>query len=115
MATRVNFDIDQGSDTVVPLTFQDSEGTAINFFGSTFRMQLRKLPDDAKYVDELSTDNGRITSNLTDGIVNLVFPSSVTSALRPVSYVYDLEQVNGEGKVTRLIEGEIRFRREVTR
>jgi hypothetical protein len=115
MATKVNFDIDQGSDTTIPLTFQDSEGNAINFSGSSFRMQLRQLPDDSKFVDELTTENGRITSSFTDGIINLVFPSSVTSGLRPIPYVYDLEQVNSENKITRLIEGEIKLRREITR
>jgi hypothetical protein len=35
--------------------------------------------------------------------------------MKAAAYVYDLEHVSASGYVTRLVEGEVRIRREVTR
>jgi hypothetical protein len=113
MASRLNLEVDQGADTPVVLVFKNADETDADFTGSQFRMQLRRFIDDDKCADELTTENGRI--EFEGSAVTLHFPASVTSAMKAAAYVYDLEHVSASGYVTRLVEGEVRIRREVTR
>jgi len=78
-------------------------------------MQVRETADASSILLELTTANSRITLGGTAGTVNLLVAATVTAALTPGLYVYDLELVSGGGEVTRLIEGNFNVRAEVTR
>lgn len=113
MATRYDFVIDQGSDTSIPISFKDAEGAPVNYTGYGARMQLRKSPICCTASDELSTANGRI--EVEDNTVTIVFPHAVTEQMSATRYAYDLELVSPSDEVTRVLEGFVTLRQEVTR
>ena len=113
MAQRYDFTIDQGSDTSIPISFKDAEGEAVDYAGYGARMQLRKSPTCGTVSDELSTENGRL--EVEGNTVTIVFPHAVTEALAATRYAYDLELVSPDDEVTRVLEGFVTLRQEVTR
>lgn len=112
MATRYDFSIDQGSDTSIPVRLLDAEGTALDLTGATAEMQLRRTPVCESAADELSTENGRI--EISGDTATIIFPHQVTEKMAAGRYLYDLE-VTLDGNVTRVLEGAITIRREITR
>jgi hypothetical protein len=101
MSCRYDTIINQGADWTRTLTWQTSDGAAVNLTGYTARMQLRAYGRD---VVELTTENGRITLGGAAGTVTLNLPAAVTTTMAAVAYDYDLEVVVGIS-VTRLLEG----------
>ena len=111
MARRVVLNIDQGTDTQIAVSVRDSTGQAVDI--ASARMQLRPTIESETIADELTTENDRIV--LEDGKVLLLFPNAVTTAMEAGTYAYDLEIVSSYGLVTRVMEGPITIRPEVTR
>lgn len=115
-AGECNLYIDQGADVEIPITVYNPDGvTPVDLTGYTARMQAREKIDDDDPFLELTTANSRITIDGPAGLVTLIFPAATTAALTKYSGFYDLELVNGAGKVERLIYGTFVIRREVTR
>jgi hypothetical protein len=114
MAGVWNIVIPQGAYWERPLTIED-DGVLRPLTGYTARMQIRDTHDGASSLIELTTANGGIV--LTDpGVVTLILTAVQTAALpRYWRGVYDLELVPPDGKVDRLLEGEVRISAEVTR
>lgn len=117
---KLNICINQGATFQLPMTWreQNEDGTAgdaIDLTGYTARMQVREELEDAATLIELTTENGRITLNDEVGLIELHIAADDTEALDFDSAVYDLELVDGEGGVIRLIEGRVTLQREVTR
>lgn len=114
MARRIVLSIDQGTDTRVSVSISDATGTPIDLTGASARMQLRTQINAPDFVDELTTDNGRIAIG-DAGTLSLIFPNGVTTDTPAGTYVYDLEMVDSDGLVSRVMEGTITIRPEVTR
>lgn len=115
MASTYDIVVDQGSDYSLPFKFKDAEGTVKDLTGCTARMQLRRTPQADAVADELTTENDRIEVDATAGTVTVIFPHAVTSALDAGRYAYDLELIDADGDVTRVLEGAVILRQEVTR
>ena len=81
--------------------------------GFSVRMQLRRFVTASDVIDELSTENGRVT--LGGGGFSLSFPNAVTEKFPSGYLVYDIELVSPDDLVTRIVEGKIRVTAEVTR
>lgn len=111
MAKKVVLTLDQGTDTEVSVSISDREGTALDI--ASARMQLRTKIEAEDIADELTTENNRIL--LEEGGVRLVFPNAKTTEIKAGTYVYDLEVVDSLGMVTRVMEGTVTIRPEVTR
>lgn len=58
---KYDFSIPQGTDLSVPFRLKDSEGVPVRLEGFSVRMQLRRFVTASDVIDELSTDNGRVT------------------------------------------------------
>ena len=56
-----NISLNQGSSYTLPIVLKDGEGQAIDLTGFTAAMQVRIVPEAEDYIDELTTENGRIT------------------------------------------------------
>ena len=80
---------------------------------ATARMQLRPTIESETVSDELTTENERIS--LDEGTLVLSFPNATTSGMTAGVYAYDLEIVSSQGMVTRVMEGTVTIRPEVTR
>jgi hypothetical protein len=80
----------------------------------TARMQIRGDVDDTATLVSL-TSPGDIAISLTDARITVTIATSVTEALDFDNAVYDLELVDASSEATRILEGEVELRKEVTR
>ena len=118
MAERIDLVHDQGAtfrkrfiwktDTATP--------TPVDITGYSARMQIRPTIDATSVIKELTTSNGGVLLGGENGHVDLYMSDEETAAITaPATYRYDLELESPDGEVTRLVEGKIKFRPEVTR
>jgi hypothetical protein len=126
-AGKYSFAIEQGATVQFEIQYKDSSNQPIDLSGHTARMQIR--PD---YADNTATTYANLTTTLDpDGTGLNMSGSSGTTPLQSGSigiYIsavsssaftfneakYDLEIVSGS-VVTRILEGCIKLRKEVTR
>ena len=111
MASILNQIIDQGSTWSKQITVYQTDGTTIqNLTGYTITSQLRKNYTSTAYTTINATNNSP-----TNGIIVMSLTAVQTAALKSGRYVYDLQIAAADGTVTRVIEGVITFRPEVTK
>ena len=108
MAKRFDLFLQQGSDASFRVVLSN-----VDLTGFSAAMQLRRTPASQIAVDELTTGNGRLQI-LDSRTIFVTFPHEKTETF-PESLVYDLEIQSGCGKITRVLQGQIRVSREVTR
>lgn len=95
--------------------------TDFDLEGYTARMQVRRTIESTGFLLELTTQNGGLTINPADEInqIYIDVAASVTASLasnfNTVNAVYDLEIVNGDGVVSRILQGTFTISPEVTR
>jgi hypothetical protein len=114
-AAKVNLSIEKGSTYRNTLYWKDSLNVAINLTGCTARLQVRDTVDTATFTLELTTANGGIIITPLLGQIDLYISAASTTTLIGTGGVYDLEIVFGNGDITRLIEGKVTYKSEVTR
>ena len=117
-AVKHNIDIEQGATFEFNMKWiQEDEVTPVDITGYTARMHVRESVESATILLELTTANLRIALGDAAGTIRILVSAADTAALNFTQGVYDLELVNtgGDGKVTRLIEGGVEVRPEVTR
>lgn len=88
-----------------------------NLAGYSARMQVRRTIDSQNFLLELTTQNGSLTINPTEGAENQIYidvSASVTASVS-TSGVYDLEIVSPDGTVSRVLQGTFTLSPEVTR
>ena len=124
-AGRYSFVIEQGSTLNFELQYKDSNNNPINLSNYGGRMQIRSTTDSATILASLSSSlwsdgtglnfsgsNG--TTPPTSGSIGLYMSAVSSSLLSFDNAVYDLELTSGS-VVTRILEGQIRLSKEVTR
>ena len=119
---KYDMTIVQGSDTNnISITPKESDGSPINLTNYTAKVQLRKDDNSVEVLDELTTENSRITiteydvEGVTFWKITLLFPSATTRNYTVFNAVYNLEIYSDSGIVTRLLEGEVTVSPEVVR
>ena len=111
MASILNQVIDQGSTFSKQITVYQTDGSTIqNLTGYTVTSQLRKNYTSTAYTTINATNN-----DPTNGVIVMSLTAVQTAALKSGRYVYDLQITAADGTVTRVIEGVITFRPEVTK
>ena len=89
------------------LTLQD-----FDLDGHDLRMEVKETKDATSSVLYLSTGNGRI---FIDGdTITLEVTPTITAALEPATYFYDLEIITPQSEVYTLLEGRFEVVREIT-
>jgi hypothetical protein len=115
-AATVNLPVvEKGSTYRHSLTWKDSSNIPINLIGASARMQIRESYLSTSPLIELNTFNGRITISPGLGKIDLYISAEDTTTLEGIGGIYDLEVIFTSGDITRLIEGKIIFKPEVTR
>lgn len=102
-------------DLVADPTGQTYE--AFDLSGYTARMQVRRTIESTSTLVELTTENLGLEINPSGDTINLIkisMSSSVTASINS-SGVYDLEIINGDGFVSKVIKGSFTLIPEVTR
>lgn len=124
-AGRYSFVIEQGATTNFELRYTDSTGTPVDLTGCQARMQIRPNVASTDILLSLSSSlqsdgtglNFSGSSNLnppTSGTIAVYISATTSSLLSFDQAVYDLELVSGT-TVTRLLEGQVKLSKEVTR
>ena len=112
---RVDLTIYQGSDFNQVVTFlQTADGDPVDLTGLTGRMQIRETKASADTIMDLTTENGRLTFGGTNGVVTMTLTATETATIL-TDGVYDLEFVTSATSAGRWLEGLIILSKEVTR
>jgi len=87
-----------------------------NLTGYTARMQVRRTVDNANYLVSLTSSNGGLVviPGIYENQIQILMSASVTASITQ-SGVYDLEIVDPEGYVSRVLQGSFTLIPEVTR
>ena len=111
MAAIANLTIDQGATFSSDVTVKDANGNAFDLTGYTAEAKMAKGYNSTRTRTTITTT---VNADPTTGIVTLSLTATETAALdAPARYVYDLEITSG-ATVTRVIEGIINIRPNVT-
>jgi hypothetical protein len=79
-------------------------------------MDIREKTPDADTILELTSPSNGLSINASIGSVIILINPSQTAAMTPGIYVYDLElEETSTGTVTRLLQGNLTVRAEVTK
>jgi hypothetical protein len=124
-AGRYSFTIEQGSTLNLELQYKDASGTPINLSDYGGRMQIRPTVGSSTIYITLSSSlepdgtglnfsgsNGQTPPS--SGSIGMYISAVSSSALNFDMGVYDLEIYSGS-VVTRILEGQIKLSKEVTR
>ena len=112
MAAIANLTIDQGANFTSDVTVKDANANAFNLTGYTARAKMAKGYSSTRTRTDFTCT---IAGDATTGVVALSLTAAQTTALDDGRYVYDLEiEQTGTGNVTRVIEGVITVRPNVT-
>lgn len=114
MSATYNIVLDANTDFSIYLQFKDCEGEVVDFSSYKLRMQLRSRANSSFVLDELTTENNRL-SFMTDKKIRVFFPHKVTKDYKFVKAVYDILAEDTNGDYTRILEGTLEARPEVTR
>lgn len=97
----IDFEIIQGDDHAIQVTFKDEDGVAINITGYTVYFTVKKKPD-ADEDDSTAVLKKEVTSHTdpTNGITNIEIAKADTEDVEPRRYFYDLQLKDGSGKIS---------------
>ena len=108
--------IDQGATLLRSIGLKSSAKRPISLTGYTGRMHIREKTDSTIMVLFLTTENGGLTIDATAGTVLILGTPAQTAAIPAGKYVHDLELIEtATGNVTKLIQGNVIVRAEVTK
>ena len=120
-AANYTLHIDRGSDFFLSFIVKDGERNPIDLTGSTVSGQIRSIIESTTKYD-LTVE---LSDTPTDGTVNVSLTAAETEAL-PVNasrssarqltyYCYDIVLTKADGKIIRVLQGQVAVSPEVTR
>jgi len=115
---QLNVTIYQGANWRLPIawaTGTKQSSVPVNMTGYTLRAQGRQNHDSEDTIFDLTLDDGIDWVDQATGKFALVLTAEQTSELTTALGVYDVEAVSPGGQVFRLVEGQVKLSREVTR
>lgn len=122
---KYNLTMWQGSTFGLAITVKDANNAVQNLTSYTARMQIRPSYNSGEVTETLTSANGEILITAATGNVSIELAASRTANIavdmdspsKPPksSYVYDLELIDGAGKVSKLLFGDVIVYGEVTR
>jgi len=112
MAAIANLTIDQGASFNSDVTVKDANNNAFNLTGYT---AAAKMAEGYASTRTRTTITATVAGDASTGVVTLSMTAADTASLDAERYVYDLEITQtSSGTVTRVIEGIITVRPQVT-
>ena len=108
--------VDQGATLLRSIALKSSAKAPVALSGYTGVMHIREKIDSTSTVLTLTTSNGGLEINSTAGTILVIATPTQTAALAPGKYVHDLELTEtSTGIVTKIIQGNLTVRAEVTK
>lgn len=115
IAGTYNIIADQGATLSLGLVKKDTRKRVVPLTGYTARMQVRETANASNVLINLTTENDGLIIDAPRGMINIYITSTQMSNINSGKYVYDLELIDGDGEVERLVMGSFTVRPEVTR
>jgi DUF4097 and DUF4098 domain-containing protein YvlB len=109
MALKANIQIDQGTTYSTNIDVTDDNGDPVDLTGYSGAAQLRK------HYTSTNAHSFTVAIANASGVVTLSMTANVTANIAAGRYVYDCELTDGDGTVSRLIEGIVTVTPQVTR
>lgn len=103
----------QGDDDSFILTYSNG-GIIADLTGYSAKMDVRSSRNATDTVASFSSGAGTITIDPTYGKITVPFSNTITAALSPADYVYDLQITSATGAVTTIVSGLFSVMQEVT-
>jgi hypothetical protein len=124
-AGKYSFVIEQGASFTIQLDYKDNTGTPIDLSGYSGKMQIRPtVTSDTVYLtlsSSLSADGSGLNFSGSGGLnppasgtIGVIIAADTSNTLNFDQAVYDLE-IYKQSTVTRLIEGQVKLSKQVTR
>lgn len=114
-----NIELRQGSTWTIAVEYLDPDGVAIDLTGALIRMQIRTTYADQSGgvapLADLAIGTGITVTSAVGGTFTVAVSDTLTQAMPPGNWVYDLEVESAGGEVTTLMYGRAMVRAEVTR
>lgn len=108
--------VTRGTDFTIPLTFKQSNGSALNLTGCTVYMTAKKKSDnDNLDASAAFRKDVSIHTNAVGGLTEVAGVPADTVNASPGDYIYDLEVVDTAGRVTSFGQGKFTLEGEITR
>jgi len=104
----------RGDTEPVVITVKDASGTVIDVSGWSFRLAVDPEPDPTGSANNLFLLVGSFVTDGTDGQVTFD-PSPAEMDQTPDTYFYDIERIDGAGKVRTIAEGKFIIEQDVTK
>jgi hypothetical protein len=111
MAAVANLSIDQGATFTSDITVKDINGEIFDLTGYTAVAKMAKGYSSTRTRTTITTT---FATDRTTGVLTISLTNAQTAALDAERYVYDVEIISGTGTVTRVLEGIITVRPEVS-
>lgn len=113
-ATRLDITIEQGADYDGSFAILDHAGDPVDLTGYAAAMQVRLFSVYPTALLTLTSIDGTLLIDAVAGTVTPIIPGSVTAAINPGHYLYDLKLVSPAGRTTRPYQGSAYVSAEVT-
>tara|TARA_Y100001963_G_scaffold65194_1_gene90931 strand:+ start:362 stop:724 length:363 start_codon:yes stop_codon:yes gene_type:complete len=114
-----NFEIEQGADFDLHITYKDTDGAVVDLADLTYssaRMQIRESVDSTTVLLEATTTNGKITLSGTAPNIKIAIDHTVTDDLNFDTAFYDLELVGTSNTfVIKVLRGRVKLIKEFTK
>ena len=111
-----DIEIEQGADYSQTVNYTDSSGVTIDLSTySSGSMQIRESSESSSSLIDLTTANGRITLAQGDPNITLTLSATETASLDFDHAKYDLEVVASGGEVSKILRGNVKLIREITK
>jgi hypothetical protein len=111
MAAVANLSIDQGATFTSDITVKDINGNVFDLTGYTANAKMAKGYSSTRTRTVISTT---FATDRTTGVLTISLTANQTATLDEERYVYDVEITSSTGSVTRVLEGIITVRPEVS-
>jgi len=111
MAAVANLSIDQGATFTSDITVKDMNGNVFDLTGYT---AVAKLAQGYSSTRTRTTMSTAFATDRTTGVLTISLTANQTATLDAERYVYDVEITSSTGSVTRVLEGIITVRPEVS-
>ena len=110
MSASVSLTIRIGDSKELDITFRDSAGEYINITGRTYVAQIRKTANDPNVITAFTCT----IVNGAQGSLRCLLTSDQTSALKPGSAKWDLQETYGSIKNT-IFKGTVTIEQDISR
>lgn len=123
IAETYDWTMQAGTDIIVPVYLVDGDGAAISLVNYTARMKIKAASDLDTALLDIDTDdsdpNSRIEITAVDGLVSIIITDTDSATIvnavgKNNKALYDLELVDEDGLVNRVMKGEITPSIEIT-